>query len=253
MSKGIKLHVWGDLACFTRPEMKAERVSYDIITPSAARGILEAIYWKPEFRWRIERIHVLNPIRWTSVRRNEVGKKASVPSSATMKGEKSDPIGIEIESSRQQRASLVLRDVSYGIEATIEILDFRNETGGPELSENECTGKHLAQFERRARTGGHFHQPYFGTREFFVNYQWIDQRSEFAASRLEATDLNKDLSFMLCDIDYIETNEKKDSFIESNRGRRITAKPRVFRAQLANAILDIGDCLKRSPNPSAQP
>ena len=140
--RGIRLHAWGDLACFTRPEMKVERVSYDAITPSAARGVLEAIYWKPEIRWVIDRLRVLNPIRFTSIRRNEVGTKiAAGTAAAAMKSGRGN-LGIYIEVERQQRASLILRDVAYVIEAHFEII-------GGEINE----GKHLDQFNRRARDG----------------------------------------------------------------------------------------------------
>lgn len=239
MAYGIKLKVWGDLACFTRPEMKVERVSYDVMTPSAARGILEAIYWKPQIRWHVDRIHVLKPIRWTSVRRNEVEKKAAPPSAAERRGEPTKPLGIEIESSRQQRASLLLRDVCYGIEAHIEILEFTFEEGGQTFSEAECAGKHLAQFERRARAGQHFHQPYLGTREFPAACEWIDQEKPFPESELDDADRNKDLGFMLQDMEFMETDEKSGSFIESNRGRRLVAQPRFFRAQLQNGVIEI--------------
>jgi len=239
MSYGVRFKVWGDFACFTRPEMKVERVSYDVITPSAARGILEAIYWKPQMRWHIDKIHVLKPIHWTSVRRNEVGRKASAPSSAVMNGAETRPLGIEIESSRQQRATLLLRDVCYGIEAHIEILQCTFEQGGRELSENECAGKHLGQIERRAKRGQHFHQPYFGTREFPVAYEWVEQSQAFPPSELGETDLNKDLGFMLHDMEFTETENQKDSFVESNQGRRIKAEPRFFRAKLKNGIITV--------------
>ena len=113
MSYGIKLHVSGDFACFTRPEMKVERVSYDVITPSAARGILEAVYWKPQIRWIIDRLHVLKPIRFTNIRRNEVGAKATEPSVAAMNGEAVPTMGLLVEEQRQQRASTLLREVAY--------------------------------------------------------------------------------------------------------------------------------------------
>lgn len=131
MSYGIKLHISGEFACFTRPEMKVERVSYDVVTPSAARGILEAIYWKPQIRWIVDRIHVLNPIRFTNIRRNEVGTKAAAPSRAAMNGDTIATPGIHIEENRQQRAATLLRDVSYVIEAHFEILDRRFERDGP--------------------------------------------------------------------------------------------------------------------------
>ena len=112
MSYGIKLHISGDFACFTRPEMKVERVSYDVITPSAARGILEAIYWKPQIRWIIDRIHILKPIQFTNIRRNEVGVKATAHTSTAMKGMSVPSMGIVIEEQRQQRAATLLRDVA---------------------------------------------------------------------------------------------------------------------------------------------
>ncbi|MGD9749108.1 MAG: type I-C CRISPR-associated protein Cas5c, partial [Verrucomicrobiales bacterium] len=151
MSYGIKLHITGDFACFTRPEMKVERVSYDVITPSAARGILEAIYWKPQIRWIIDRIHILKPIRFTNIRRNEVGSKASAPTAAAMKGETVTTAGILIEDARQQRAATLLTNVAYVIEAHFEILDFRFDKNGPELPAMDCEGKHLDMFNRRAR------------------------------------------------------------------------------------------------------
>lgn len=237
MAYGIKLKVWGDFACFTRPEMKVERVSYDVITPSAARGILEAIYWKPQIRWNIDEIHVLNPILWTSVRRNEVGAKASKPSAAVMKGEPTKPLGMEVEDNRQQRASLLLRDVCYGIVAHIDILDRRFDRNGEELNENACAGKHLGQFERRVKSGQHFHQPYFGTREFPVAYEWVAQEDVFPESRLEKENRNKDLGFMLHDMAFTETKEKTGSFIESNQGRRVQAEPRFFRAEIKNGVI----------------
>lgn len=239
MAFGIKLRVWGEFACFTRPEMKVERVSYEMITPSAARGILEAIYWKPQIRWHIDLIHVLSPIRWTSIRRNEVAVRASKPSAAVMAGAKTHPLGMHIESARQQRATLVLRDVHYGIEAHIEILDRTFEPDGPTLTEHECAGKHLAQFERRVKRGQHFHQPYFGTREFPVSYEWVDQDSSFAPSHLDAADRNRDLGFMLHDMEFSETKGKQGSFIESHRGRRLKAEPRFFRAQLEGGVLRV--------------
>ena len=122
MAYGIKLHVWGDLACFTRPEMKVERVSYDVITPSAARGVVESIYWKPQIRWAIDRIHVLKPIRFTSLRRNEVGAKIPAGAAASAMKNGRGNLGMNIEEERQQRAALLLRDVAYLIEAHFEII-----------------------------------------------------------------------------------------------------------------------------------
>lgn len=250
MSPTIKLHVTGDFACFTRPEMKVERVSYDVITPSAARGVLEAIYWKPQFRWRIDKIHVLKPIRFTSVRRNEVADKASAANAKKAMNGSAVKLGIEIEPARQQRASLILRDVAYGIEAGIEILDRRFDRNGPELAENDCFGKHLAQFERRAKSGGHFHHPYLGNREFPAACEWVDHEQAFPTTAIAPADLPKDLGWMLYDLDFTETKEKNGSFIESNRGRRIKAEPRFYRARIdGRGIIDVQQCLAES-NPN---
>ena len=160
----VRLHLWGDFACFTRPEMKVERVSYDVITPSAARGVVEAIYWKPEIRWRIDRIHVLNPIRFTSLRRNEVASKIPAGNVARAMKAGRGSLGLYIEDDRQQRAATILRDVAYVIEARFDIL-----AGEPNA------GKHLDQFNRRARDGRCFHRPYLGCREFPADFALIEE------------------------------------------------------------------------------
>ncbi len=181
MSYGIRLRVWGDYALFTRPEMKVERVSYDVMTPSAARGILEAIYWKPEIRWVIDRIHVLKPIRFENIRRNEMANRVAVNKRDMAEG---NPVFRYIEDDRQQRASLVLRDVEYVIEAHFEFTgDDRND------------GKHLDMFRRRAQKGQCFHRPYFGCREFPVAFEWCE---EIPPSPFEE---ERDLGFMLHDIE----------------------------------------------------
>lgn len=184
MAYGIRLRVWGDYACFARPEMKVERVSYDVMTPSAARGILEAIYWKPSIRWVIDRIHVLKPIRFENIRRNELPGRAVVDNKM-IKGEK-PPSCQFIEDDRQQRASIVLRDVDYVIEAHFEF------TG----SEDNNEGKHLDMFNRRARAGQCFHRPYLGCREFAANFELCEEIPE---SPLKG---ERDLGFMLYDIDF---------------------------------------------------
>lgn len=185
MSYGIKLRVWGDYALFTRPEMKVERVSYDVITPSAARGILEAIYWKPAIRWVIDRIHVLKPVRFENIRRNEVAKRVSVNNS-DMQNDKAVCIYADDSKTRQQRASMVLRHVEYVIEAHFETTG--NDDAEP--------GKHLAIFERRVKKGQCFHRPYFGCREFPVSFEWCDRipTSPFSGEQ--------DFGFMLHDIDF---------------------------------------------------
>lgn len=219
MSYGIKIHVWGEYACFTRPEMKAERVSYDIITPSAARGLLEAIYWKPQIQWVIDKIHLLKPIRFTSVRRNEVGKKMAGPSAAQMNGTTNSDLGLIIEDERQQRASLILRDVAYLIEAHFEILD-----------PAETEGKHLDIFNRRARKGQYFHHPYFGTREFPADYTLIESPGQMPASGLPEFERNKDFGFMLHDIEF-------DQDATTKKVRNTT--PRFFRAEMINGVVVI--------------
>src|SRR5688572_9705085 len=147
MAYGIRLKVWGDYACFTRPEMKVERVSYDVMTPSAARGILEAIHWKPAIFWVIDRIHVLKPIRFQSIRRNEVGSKASVTKIKTaLNLGNLEGLHLLVDEDRQQRASTVLTDVAYVIEAHFDLLKGK---AGPSDSE----GKHLDMFNRHASRG----------------------------------------------------------------------------------------------------
>lgn len=202
MSFGIKLRVWGDYALFTRPEMKVERVSYDVMTPSAARGILEAIYWKPAIRWVIDRIHVMKPVRFENIRRNELANRVSV-NNRDMEGDR--PVCRYIEDDRQQRASMVLRDVEYIIEAHFDL------TG----SDKADPGKHLAIFERRVKDGQCFHRPYFGCREFPVNFEWCDELPAPAFSG------EQDLGYMLHDIDFCN---------------KMT--PRFFRAIMQNGTID---------------
>jgi CRISPR-associated protein Cas5d len=186
----ISLRVWGEFACFTRPEMKVERVSYDVMTPSAARGVLEAIYWKPEIVWVIDRLHVLKPIRFTNVRRNELGGVG--PSELTLKryldGTKSEMLAQVIEEDRQQRASTILQDVGYVIEAHYEV---RGVSESPQ--------KHYEMFKRRATKGQCFQRPYLGCREFVADFEWHE--GEVAAPP-ESLQGSKDLGFMLHDIDF---------------------------------------------------
>ena len=236
MSYGIKLHVWGDFALFTRPEMKVERVSYDVMTPSAARGILEAIYWKPQIRWVIHRIEVLKPIRFTNIRRNELGKKATTPTRAAMAGEPAQ-IGLLIEEERQQRASTLLRDVGYVVEASFVVLDLRMERGGPELSRAAIEGKHLDIFKRKARSGQYRHHPYFGCREFPANFTLLEEHSPIPASELPEHQRNQRLGWMLHDIEYIP--DPKGPVIESNQGRRLRAEPRFFNAELQHGVITV--------------
>jgi CRISPR-associated protein Cas5d len=219
-SHGIILEVSGDYALFSRPEMKVERVSYDVITPSAARGILEAIYWKPQIVWRIDRLHVLKPIRFTNIRRNELSSKIPVKGSAGVNAAMASGkgnLGISINEvdddgklkHRQQRAALLLTDVRYVIEAHFDILDSRLERGGPIQSEQENAGKHRDIFTRRARSGQYFHQPYFGCREFPVRFRLIEPDEPLPA-RHESLCGKQDLGFMLHDIEFDQDPRTKE-------------------------------------------
>ena len=209
MAFDIKLRVWGDYACFTRPEMKVERVSYDVMTPSAARGILEAIHWKPAIRWVIDKIHVLRPIKFDNVRRNEVSSKIPKPNPTTaMRDKKPLYFLVDDGGNRQQRASTLLRDVEYVIEAHFEMTD----KAGAEDNE----GKHLDIFRRRAGKGQFFHQPSLGCREFPASFELIedDVPSSCYAGQ------SRDLGYMLLDIDF---------------GNGMT--PLFFRATMENGII----------------
>ena len=191
MSYGIRLLVSGRWALFTRPEMKVERVSYDVMTPSAARGILEAIHWKPSIKWIVEEIHVLKPIRFQSIRRNEVGAKASTRAiGAAMKTGDIGDLTLVIENNRQQRASTVLTDVAYVICARFALT--------PRAGADDNEGKHLDTFNRRARKGQCFHQPCLGSREFAAEFQLIEP----SAASPRAIDETRDLGFMLYDINH---------------------------------------------------
>lgn len=213
MSYGIKLWVGGARACFTRPEMKAERVSYDVITPSAARGILEAIHWKPAIRWTIDRIHVLKPIRFESVRRNEVGSKISDTLAArAMNAGSAAGLGLYVEEDRQQRAATILRDVAYVIEAHFEL------TGKATTDDTEA--KHAEMFRRRAAKGQCFHQPCLGTREFVADFRLVED--DIPISKLPPEQRDRDLGWMLYDIDFAN-------------GRQ----PMFYRPVLANGVIDV--------------
>lgn len=192
MAHGIRLLVWGEYACFTRPEMKVERVSYEVMTPSAARGILEAIYWKPAIRWVVIRIGVLNPIVFDSIRRNEVGETISKDKVVqALKHKKPLELVANDVRVRQQRTSLVLRNVAYVIEARFEL----TERAGPD----DSFGKHLDCFNRRARTGKCFHRPYLGCREFPAHFELLE--GTMPASKL-CDHPSRDLGVMLYDIDF---------------------------------------------------
>ncbi len=203
----VALQVWGDYACFTRPENKAERLSYDVMTPSAARGVLDAIYWKPEIRWVVDRIHVLREVRFTSVRRNEVKSKVPADTARTAMRAGRGQLGIFVDEgdNRQQRAATILRDVEYAIEAHFVV---RGGQDGPP--------KHYEMFKRRAERGQYFHHPYLGCREFPASFAWLETPP---ASPLRGT---RDLGWMLHDIDF-------------DAGMT----PRFFHATLVDGVLTI--------------
>nr|7KHA_A Chain A, CRISPR-associated protein, CT1134 family [Nitratidesulfovibrio vulgaris str. Hildenborough] len=188
---GIRLRVWGDYACFTRPEMKVERVSYDVMPPSAARGILEAIHWKPAIRWIVDRIHVLRPIVFDNVRRNEVSSKIPKPNPATaMRDRKPLYFLVDDGSNRQQRAATLLRNVDYVIEAHFELTD--------KAGAEDNAGKHLDIFRRRARAGQSFQQPCLGCREFPASFELLEGDVPLSCYAGE----KRDLGYMLLDIDF---------------------------------------------------
>lgn len=216
-SNTFRLRVWGQNACFTRPEMKVERVSYDVMTPSAARGILEAIHWKPSIRWQVDRIDVLKPIRWESVRRNEVG---SVMSPASK--------GLFVEDQRQQRAGLLLRYVDYVIHAHFEISD----RAGP----GDTVIKHQEMFLRRAGKGQCFHQPYLGCREFAADFSLIaeDEPLPMADEKLPELGFGepRNLGYMLHDVYHDNSADKAGIHFCSEKCR-----PYFFPATLNNGRL----------------
>ena len=219
MTYGIRLHVWGERACFTRPEMKVERVSYDVMTPSAARGILEAVHWKPAIRWVIDRIHVLKPIRFQSFRRNEVGAKISESNArSAMRAGSTVGLGLIVDENRQQRATTLLVDVAYVIEAHFEL----TEKAGPE----DTAAKHASMFNRRAASGQCFHRPCLGTREFAADFALSEEAAPLPLSHLPEDQRNRDLGWMLHDIDFSNGNTS-----------------RFFRARLKDGVLDVAACL----------
>jgi len=208
MGYGIKLRVWGEYACFTRPEMKVERVSYDVMTPSAARGIIEAIHWKPAIKWVIDRIHVVKPIKFESIRRNELEGRISARNVKTAISGKEIDLHQYITEERQQRATLLLKDVEYVIEAHFEMTD---EAGNEDSEE-----KHYNIFLRRARNGQCHMRPYLGCREFPAYFELVE--GEIEKSCLEG---EVDLGWMLWDIDF--KNEMRSIF---------------FRPTMINGIID---------------
>lgn len=215
--KEFCLEVCGAYACFTRPELKVERVSYDVMTPSAARAIFESIFWKPAIRWQVTKIEVLNPIKWCNIRRNEVGAVAS-----------KNPV--YIEEKRQQKNSLLLQDVRYRIWAKLEFIPQwkRKESKNPLidgeevelLRKDENPGKYNAMFERRARKGQCFNQPYLGTREFSASFRLVDAENDVLDNPIQES---RDLGLMLYDMDFEKNVEKPDAMF--------------YRAKMENGVI----------------
>lgn len=213
MSYGVKLRVSGDRACFTRPEMKVERVSYDVMTPSAARGILEAIHWKPAIRWVIDAIHVLKPIQFQSIRRNEVGHKAPAGKiKSAMKQGTVEGLNLQVEDIRQQRAATVLTDVDYVIEAHFELTR--------KADANETEGKHLDIFNRRASRGQCFHQPCLGIREFDARFALLANDAPLP----KTIEDSRDLGFMLWDIDH-QARDRPSLFFRAQLDQGVVRVP----------------------------
>ncbi|GAP39421.1 type I-C CRISPR-associated protein Cas5c [Flexilinea flocculi] len=214
MGFGITIRVQGPYALFTRPEMKVERVSYDVITPSAARGIIEAVYWKPAIRWVIDKIHVLNEIKYTNIRRNEVSEKASTQIAKRIMNGANDPFYLSANDNRQQRASMVLKDVDYCIEAHFEIVQ---ENAGPE----DTVEKHYNIVLRRLKKGQYFNPPCLGTREFGATVELVEDTRTIPPSSLTGS---KDLGWMLYDLDFSDPED---------------IRPRFFKAEMINGVIDL--------------
>ena len=216
MGVGVKVNVWGDYALFSRPELKVERYSYDIITPSAARGILEAIYWHPGMRWIIDKIYVKNPIQFTSVRRNEVKSKILASNVLQAYNGADKPLYISTKEDIVQRASQLLCNVSYTIEAHFEMTEKANASDNP--------GKFKDIIMRRLRRGECFHMPYLGCREFPANFALCEEEEIHTAYDVVE---EKDLGIMLFDMDYSDPEN---------------IQPMFFRAVMRHGVVDLRDC-----------
>ena len=208
----IRLEVWGDYALFTRPEMKVERVSYDVMTPSAARGLVEAVYWHPGLRWTIDRIHVCAPIRFTNLRRNEVKSTVSARSARTVMERGKGELYLCTSEDIQQRAALLLRDVRYVIEAHFDLT--------AQAAPGDNPGKFQDIVKRRIKKGQFYHQPCFGCREFPAQFKWCEALPP-CPEELEG---ERDLGWMLWDMDYSDPED---------------IRPLFFRASLRDGVLNI--------------
>ena len=208
----IRLEVWGDYALFTRPEMKVERVSYDVMTPSAARGLVEAVYWHPGLKWSIDRIHVCAPIRFTNLRRNEVKSTVSARSARTVMERGKGELYLCTSEDIQQRAALLLRDVRYVIEAHFDLT--------AQAAPGDNPGKFQDIVKRRIKKGQFYHQPCFGCREFPAQFKWCEALPP-CPEELEG---ERDLGWMLYDIDYSDPEN---------------IRPLFFRAALRNGVLNV--------------
>lgn len=225
----IHLRTWGDLACFTRPEMKVERVSYPVITPSAARGLLESILYKPQFRWQVRRIAVKKPIRFLAFRRNEVKSRLSLR----------NPEPLMADEDRTQRNTLALRDVEYVIEASLRLTALANLPRRKPPAEDEPDGddslvKYLAMFQRRAEKGQCFAQPAFGCREFPAHFELADEPAMQVPAN---TNPDADLGLMLYDA--FDLDVSKDQ--PPGKVEKPQARPTFFKAQLKSGVVNVPD------------
>ena len=208
----IRLEVWGDYACFTRPEMKTERVSYDVMTPSAARGLLEAVYWHPGLRWVVDRIRVCAPIRFTNLRRNEVKSTVNARSVRTVMERGKGELWLAAPEEIQQRAAMLLRDVRYVIEAHFDLTD--------KAAPGDNPGKFQDIMRRRVERGQFYHQPCFGCREFPAHFRACEELPPCP----EELKGERDLGYVLWDMDYSDPEN---------------IVPLFFRAKLKDGVLEV--------------
>ena len=213
----IRVEVKGEFACFSRPEFKAERVSYDVITPSAARGLLESVFWHPGMRYIVDKIYLLSEISFANIKRNEVASKVSASNVQKVINSGKGALYLATPLDIQQRATMLLKDVHYIIEAHFNMTEKANAT--------DNTGKFQEMLKRRLRKGQNYHQPYLGCREFPAQVSLFE--GDVNTLKLAYADEDKDLGFMLYDLDYSD----KDNIT-----------PMFFRAILKNGVIDLTDC-----------